>query len=458
MATERAVIGQAQRVLVDATNKIWHKISTWTHASDVEMPDGEPLNEYLINLNDSINERFDDKYNSYNFGTTAIGSLDAIPEIGYSRIQTIQNITAGDYTIPINHTCYCYSGQDSASIEKMVVMIDTTDLTSIVMYIAHYSREARWTLTKIATQKQIDNLQMQIDELNNAFNQLNLFVNQSVGDLNARYQIIQDQMDWLEAELAELQEFLNDLLNELRDFKAETRGRLDEIDAKLGYLYQIGAIYITSTYMGATAKRWLEKYFGGTWILIQNAYLYATGTDLSYTGQGSPGCTSNKTIVPTNAGDYLDDSGSYDKFSRTYFESFGEDADYAREMGWDYDYSKSFHGRDEFILDKTNLPEHNHKVAHGPHGYDQMPYFVGRNLIGTAEVAKDFPVHPDYENDSDYAGIMFNKRNLRLTSGNSGVSFWEDAVGTNKFPDEELYQPIALNPTRFYVCVWMRIK
>lgn len=446
MATEKAIIGQAQRVLVDATNKIWHKISTWTHASDVEMPNGEPLNEYLTDLNDSVNERFDSKYNSYNLTTTSIGSLDAVPEIGYSRIQTIQNITAGDYTIPINHTCYCYSGQDPASIEKMAVMIDTTDLTSIVMYIAHYSREARWTLTKIATQKQIDNLQMQIDELNSAFNQLNLFVRQSVGDLNARYQIIQDQMDWLEAELAELQEFLNDLLNELRDFKNKINGRVDSLEKKLNNLYkEVGSLYITTavTIGGyGFVYQFLEKEFGGKWVLISNAYLYAA--DMT---------PSNNDLAVAGSAPYYGDNIVYKLYS--YRSNDSNNSEWKDRFTRDY--SAAFDGRDEFVLDKLNLPEHNHKVAHGPHGYDQMPYFVGRNLIGTAEVAKDFPVNPDYSINSDYAGMMFNKRNLQLTGGNAGVSFWEDAVGTNKFPGDELSQPVDLNPTRFRVYVWVRV-
>ena len=93
MATERKVIGQAQRILVDATNQIWHKISLWTHASDVEMPSGEPLNEFLTELNDDFNEKVDAKYNSYNIRTTPIANLNQIPEVGYSRVQTTTAIT-----------------------------------------------------------------------------------------------------------------------------------------------------------------------------------------------------------------------------------------------------------------------------------------------------------------------------------------------------------------------------
>ena len=425
MATEKAVIGQAQRVLVDATNKIWHKISTWTHASDVEMPDGEPLNEYLTDLNDSINDRFDGKYNSYNFGTTAIGSLDAIPEIGYSRIQTIQNITAGEYTIPINHTCYCYSGQDPASIEKMVVMIDTTDLTSIVMYIAHYSREARWTLTKIATQKQIDNLQMQIDELNSAFNQLNLFVQQSVGDLNARYQIIQDQMDWLEAELAELQEFLNDLLNELRDFKAETKSRLDIIENYFNQMYgEIGSIFITRSRTSP------EVLFGGKWQIVENAYLYTHHIsenpmeDLQYIDKG-------RELVQANGDDYVNR----------------------------YDFSPMFEGRESFSLTTANLPPH-------WHGFGEIPNDKDRALHIRMRDENDYDIHPveDFTinigaGDVQKTIIAYrDDASSRLETSSAGGKIWTwNGTQANDKSQTMQSAPVTMDPLRFSVRVWMRI-
>lgn len=413
MATEKAVIGQAQRILVDATNNIWHKISLWTHASDVEMPNGDPLNQYLTDMNDSINERFDGKYNSYNIGTTGITKLDDIPEIGYSRVQTMEPITAGDYTLGANHFFYCYSGRDSASIEKMAVMIDTTDLTSIVMYIAHYSIEARWTLTKIATQKQIDDLQMQIDELNNAFNQLNLFVNQSVGDLNARYQVIQDQMDWLEAELAELQEQLNDLLNELRDFKAEARGRLDAIDRILNGLYgPVGSLFITHSNVSP------HDLFGGEWYLVKFAYLYA--------------------------GDYEDGTAI--------------SAIDSREQKVDrYDFWPMFEGRESFVLDKSNLPKHLHKVVEGQYEYDaSMGVKLKKKLseILPRSFGEDIPAS-DGGTRGDKVVALSEDAIRRNEYG--GLVWWSSVTGSNEFPNEPLAQPVDLNPLRFPVRVWMRI-
>ena len=449
MATEKAVIGQAQRILVDATNNIWHKISLWTHASDVEMPNGDPLNQYLTDMNDSINERFDGKYNSYNIGTTGITKLDDIPEIGYSRVQTMEPITAGDYTLGANHFFYCYSGRDSASIEKMAVMIDTTDLTSIVMYIAHYSIEARWTLTKIATQKQIDDLQMQIDELNNAFNQLNLFVNQSVGDLNARYQIIQDQMDWLEAELAELQEQLNDLLNELRDFKAETRGRLDKIDAIFNKLYGINSLYITED---PVAGPWLSELFGGKWILIQHAYLYATGFSAKHNG-----------TLGSFAG-MPNDPVSYDIYPQSYFGEHMTVAQ-ARELGWDRDYSKGFDGRDSFELGVTNLPKHSHSVGYDTGTADR---FIGYTAKDPSQYYGDeiqainisqYSVGTSPESES-WTIIGTNRSRIKGSGTGTGSGCWWTADGTqnndnwNNFKSE----PIELDPKRFRVYVWFRVE
>lgn len=445
MATEKAVIGQAQRILVDATNNIWHKISTWTHASDVEMPSGEPLNEYLTDLNDSVNERFDAKYNSYNLTTTSIGSLDAIPEIGYSRIQTIQNITAGEYTIPINHTCYCYSGQDPASIEKMAVMIDTTDLTSIVMYIAHYSREARWTLTKIATQKQIDNLQMQIDELNSAFNQLNLFVQQSVGDLNARYQIIQDQMDWLEAELAELQEQLNDLLNELRDFKAAANAKFAEIDKIFQSLYgYVGSIFITTavSIKGKYFGDVLSELFGGTWKMVQNAYLYAGATAAARSIDDAP-------WTPTTE--------NTRKYTRS---ELGNNYDAGVTTGADWNFSPIYSGRDSFVLDKSNLPEHRHRANEVQHDNGAIVSYelkYGRSNTPANAFADVFLPDSVGEYASDYFTVAAHKSYMSNV-GRPGYGFIEPVTGPNAFPDEPLSQPVELNPTRFKVYVWCRIE
>lgn len=415
MATEKAVIGQAQRILVDATNNIWHKISLWTHASDVEMPNGDPLNQYLTDMNDSINERFDGKYNSYNIGTTGITKLDDIPEIGYSRVQTMEPITAGDYTLGANHFFYCYSGRDSASIEKMAVMIDTTDLTSIVMYIAHYSIEARWTLTKIATQKQIDDLQMQIDELNNAFNQLNLFVNQSVGDLNARYQIIQDQMDWLEAELAELQEQLNDLLNELRDFKAETRGRLDAIDKILNGLYgAVGSLFITHSNISP------HDLFGGEWYLVKFAYLYASDYE-------------NGTAISAR-------DTRIDGIDR-------------------YDFSPMFEGRESFSLTTANLPPH-------WHGFGEVQNDRDRALHIRMRDENDYDTHPVEDFTVNIGAGDVRKTIIayrddassRIETSSVGGKIWTwNGTQSNDKSQTMQSAPVTMDPLRFPVRVWMRI-
>jgi len=451
MATERIVIGQAQRILVDATNKIWHKISTWTHASDVEMPNGDPLNVFLTDMNDDLNDKLDGKYNSYNIGTTGIASLDAIPEIGYSRIQTLNAITAGEYTLPANHYCYCYSGKDSNSIEKMAVMIDTTDLTSIVMYIAHYSIEARWTLTKIATQKQIDNLQMQIDNLNQEFNELNLFVQTSMGTMNAWIQVLQNQMDWLEAELAELQEQLNDLLNELRDFKNTVNAKFGEIDKIFKGLYgEVGSIYLTTTptINGQMVYEFLEEHFGGKWVLVQDAYLYAghfTGHDDvpdDYIG--------NSAMITKPAEDnYTKMRNWKNVFSPESSASFK--ATMTDRMARNY--SQIYQGVDEFKINFSNLPQHTHNFD-----TDDL-----RTRISSFRV-KDV---------NDFSSYFINERYIKKDA----IGGKDDGYRFGTYEEEKLIVPgqwltttgymykgkdnpdsIKLNPTRFKVYVWCKIS
>lgn len=47
MATEVIRKGKSYRILTDAVNQIWDKISFWTHADDVYFDDGDTLSEKL---------------------------------------------------------------------------------------------------------------------------------------------------------------------------------------------------------------------------------------------------------------------------------------------------------------------------------------------------------------------------------------------------------------------------
>lgn len=66
---QRSITGQAFRVLTDAANGVFHRISMWTHADDVEMENG-----------DSLTVAMDDKYNLATSGFVEIQSMNDVPE------------------------------------------------------------------------------------------------------------------------------------------------------------------------------------------------------------------------------------------------------------------------------------------------------------------------------------------------------------------------------------------
>ena len=460
--TEKIVLGQAQRILVNATSDIWHRISSWTHASDVEMPDGTPLNTYLTDMNDELNTKLDEKYGSLPDTITDIRTLDAIPDLTYGRLHTVASITAGKYTIPTDHYLYSYSGSHPKTIQRFAVLIDTTDLTKIVMYIADKSIENRWTLTKIATQDQIDNLQQQINDLSTEFNNLNLFVQQSIGGLNQLYQIIQNQMDWLEEQLAELQEQVNDLLNELRDFKKAINGRVDSLEKLLQGLYgEVGSIYLTtsSSIQGKMVYEYLEECFGGKWVLVSNAYLYAGGFNKregEYSG--------NIPYRPDIPGE--DNYRASDTFSMTF--SGGENSEYARKakdrLGRDY--SQIFYGEDEVSLSTENLPPHIHWF--GDNDRDrllgcQVRYDVGHAPYATVAIPGDgFVIQADgnavyWKPDRGTHLILSESSHIVPgPNGSIGGSSWAQ-TRNNDLNYTMKSEPFFVEPTRFKVFVYVRI-
>lgn len=453
--TEKIVLGQAQRILVNATSDIWHRISSWTHASDVEMPDGTPLNTYLTDMNDELNTKLDEKYGSLPNTITDISTFDAIPDLTYGRLHTVTELTDGKYTIPTNHYLYSYSGSHPKTIQRFAVLIDTTDLSNIVMYIADKNIENKWTLTKIATQDQIDGLQQQINDLSTEFNNLNLFVQQSIGGINQLYQILQNQMDWLEEQLAELQEQVNDLLNELRDFKKAINGRVDAIEKIFQELYgYVGALYITTS---AGAGKVLSRLFGGKWVLVQNAYLYATG----FLGERN----GYDIEVPGN-NNYREMRGS---------ELGNQTISHAREWGYERDYSQIFSGNDSFSINTENLPPHRHWF--GENNSDRLVGYKGRyddyvqehNGYGAGYAASVVtnvrfpPGSGDYSVDRivlpDNSYVMFSRGPNVITSGSypPGTSTW----GSTRDNDHDYTmqsEPIDIEPTKFKVFVWARVE
>lgn len=56
MSTENKVTGQFYRILKDSTNKIWDRISYWTHSDDVELANGTTLTTDLTNKETKISK------------------------------------------------------------------------------------------------------------------------------------------------------------------------------------------------------------------------------------------------------------------------------------------------------------------------------------------------------------------------------------------------------------------
>lgn len=405
--TEKAVLGQAQRILVDATSDIWHKISTWTHASDVEMPDGTPLNTYLTDMNDDINEKFDEKYGSLPNTITDISTFDAIPDLTYGRLHTVAALTDGKYTIETNHYLYSYSGSHPKTIQRFAVLIDTTDLAHLEMYIADKNIENRWTLTRIATQDKIDDLQQQINDLSTEFNNLNLFVQQSIGGLNQLYQVLQDQMDWLEAELAELQEQLNDLLNELRDYKKQTNARLDKLEAVWNAMYgQVGSLFITHL---MPSQFYPGNVFGGEWALVNGAYLNATAytlPEIQYTKDGDS-----------------------------------------------YDFSAMFRGSDGFSLTSNNLPSHFHLfTADGELYLDG--YQKKSNPVGLYGIDRQVSTSNLTYDGGDYVWVRTMNEDYCKRQATTGFGISQNGTASAGSDSPEI---IKYWPTYFDVHCWLRI-
>lgn len=414
--TEKAVLGQAQRILVDATSDIWHKISTWTHASDVEMPDGTPLNTYLTDMNDDINEKFDEKYGSLPNTITDISTFDAIPDLTYGRLHTVAALTDGKYTIGTNHYLYSYSGSHPKTIQRFAVLIDTTDLAHLEMYIADKNIENRWTLTKIATQDQIDDLQQQINDLSTEFNNLNLFVQQSIGGLNQLYQILQNQMDWLEAELAELQEQLNDLLNELRDYKKQTNARLDKLEAIWNKLYgYVGSIFITHVQPSIFDP---GDVFGGTWALV-DGFLRATSVGVQ--------------PIETSRDDNRVNGISTSAMTL---------------------------GDDEFTIKVENLPPHWHGFGEAQNdkdwalhvrlrnekNYTPLPLTDFKTMVGEGGVQKTLLAFSD-----NY------KSELETYSAGGHLWGWNGTQNNDK-DGNMMSKPVIFLPRHFHVYCWLRVE
>lgn len=66
---QKTITGQAFRVLTDAANGVFHRISLWTHADDVEMKNG-----------DSLTTAMEDKYNVSSGSITSIVTPSDIPK------------------------------------------------------------------------------------------------------------------------------------------------------------------------------------------------------------------------------------------------------------------------------------------------------------------------------------------------------------------------------------------
>lgn len=91
MATENIVTGRKYRILSDAVNQIWDKISFWSKASDTEANDGNTL-EYKVGAINGITDALDSEDSSIAASSVAVKTLN--DSLQWKLVQAVTGSTA----------------------------------------------------------------------------------------------------------------------------------------------------------------------------------------------------------------------------------------------------------------------------------------------------------------------------------------------------------------------------
>jgi len=120
---QKTITGQAFRVLTDAANGVFHKISLWTHANDVEMENG-----------DTLTVAMEDKYN-LSKNALVITSLNDLEDDTFGQFEVDQDmgsIVVGDVTLTYNSTPYGYFSYSfgKSGVDKTIFVFDLRRTTA----------------------------------------------------------------------------------------------------------------------------------------------------------------------------------------------------------------------------------------------------------------------------------------------------------------------------------------
>ena len=165
---QTSIKGQAFRVLTDAVNGIFHRVSLWTHADDVEMENG-----------DTLTVAMNDKYNLNNSNVqvlTSINELDdntfgcfTVDELtGYIQIDSVRFYHLRKYM----YFSYSYMTEGV----RFVIVMDTGDLSSsgelngTPLYALRWRNGFGWDAHIMSSEQEMFRLQQileqQIEDLN----------------------------------------------------------------------------------------------------------------------------------------------------------------------------------------------------------------------------------------------------------------------------------------------------
>ena len=119
--TENLVIGKKYRILTDTENDVWDRVSFWTKASDVELDDGETLQQYLnqlfkVDISTESPELYGAHIDIYDSTPTKV-SMTAFSNQGHAVFQTG---TPDTYTFTVTYE----EGGVEKTVSKSLVLVD----------------------------------------------------------------------------------------------------------------------------------------------------------------------------------------------------------------------------------------------------------------------------------------------------------------------------------------------
>lgn len=161
---QKTITGQAFRVLTDAVNGVFHRVSLWTHANDVEMENG-----------DTLTEAMNDKYN-ISKNTLVITSLNDIEPDTFGQFvvhEDVGTISVGDVILKAdNRYEYGYFAYNltKTSADRVIVVFDYETVSisgeiygSPVYVLKKTSTSGGWIGSLITSKKELNRLQYYLE-------------------------------------------------------------------------------------------------------------------------------------------------------------------------------------------------------------------------------------------------------------------------------------------------------